>query len=436
MKHITTYEVAGNVLIKENCSQCLTEKEAKELEHYIGSSKLDKKCIKWGRNSVTFINYVGFIQLKTVSIEILPKTQINGSDKEIEESRKMLLQMLYRTGLLKINVNNMSTNQMYKHNLLEMFGALFALKLEQELMKGLYMQYVQLEDNLPIVKGNILFHKQIHNQATRVNRVYCQYEEFSAGNQLNYILKCAIERLMSNITQLETLKKLKRCLVYFDDLIFPTITKMDFSTVHFNRLNKRFEPSFILAKMILENMFSLSRFGKEKTFSILFRMDELFEKYIANLLDTCIEHNVMSQHSKYKLMVNEFNDRGVYPLKPDIVVLQDDNEKLIIDTKWKFINGFKNRHGVKREDLFQMYAYLTRYEKVSTVILLYPHQSAITKSSSGILESWYLEKTVWDKQIEKIRVYSVDLSSERTAIQDLQKIVLCNINNEKKDRNL
>ena len=77
-----------------------------------------------GRNSVTFINYVGFIQLKTVSIEILPKTQINGSDKEIEESRKMLLQMLYRTGLLKINVNNMSMNQMYKHNLLEMFGAL------------------------------------------------------------------------------------------------------------------------------------------------------------------------------------------------------------------------------------------------------------------------------------------------------------------------
>ena len=29
MKHITTYEVAGNVLIKENGSQCLTEKKLK-----------------------------------------------------------------------------------------------------------------------------------------------------------------------------------------------------------------------------------------------------------------------------------------------------------------------------------------------------------------------------------------------------------------------
>ncbi|PFM64781.1 hypothetical protein COJ48_09090 [Bacillus cereus] len=427
MKHITTYEVAGKVLIKENCSQCLNEQEAKELEQYIGSSKLDKKCIKWGRNSVTFINYVGFIQLTTVSIEILPKTQINGSDKEIEESRKMLLQMLYKSGLLKVNINNISTNQIYKHNLLEIFGALFALKLEQELMKGLYMQYVQQEENLPVVKGNILFHKQLQNQAARVNRVHCQYEEFSAENQLNYILKSAIEKLMSNVKQLGTLKKLKRCLVYFDELAFSTITKMDFSIVHFNRLNRRFEPSFILAKMMLENMFSLSRFGKEKSFSILFRMDELFEKYIANVLDTCMEHKVMSQHKKYKLMINEFNDREVYPLKPDIVVLQNDSEKLIIDTKWKFINGSKNRHGVKREDLFQMYAYLTRYEKVSTVILLYPHQSAITKPSSEVLESWYLEESAGIQQKQKIRVCSVNLSSERRVIQDLQRIIEENI---------
>ena len=27
MKHITTYEVAGKILIKEDCSQCLTEKK-------------------------------------------------------------------------------------------------------------------------------------------------------------------------------------------------------------------------------------------------------------------------------------------------------------------------------------------------------------------------------------------------------------------------
>ncbi|MDF4766707.1 hypothetical protein P3557_26205, partial [Vibrio parahaemolyticus] len=182
-------------------------------------------------------------------------------------------------------------------------------------------------------------------------------------------------------------------------------------------------PSFILARMIIENMFSISSFGKDKSFSILFKMDELFEKYIANVLDTCIEHKVMSQHKKYKLMINEFNDREVYPLKPDIVVLQNNSEKLIIDTKWKFVNVSKNRHGVQREDLFQMYAYLTRYEKVSTVILLYPHQQAIAKPSSELLESWYLEEVTGISQKQKIRVYSINLSSERRVIQDLQRII-------------
>ena len=156
----------------------------------------------------------------------------------------MLLQILYKSSLLKININNISINQMYKHNLLEMFIALFTLKLEQELMMGLYIQYAQLEENLPVVQWNILFQKQLQNQAARVNRVHCQYEEFSAENQLNYILKSAIEKLMSNVKQLGTLKKLKLCLVYFDELAFSTITKMDFSIVHFNRLNRRFERSF------------------------------------------------------------------------------------------------------------------------------------------------------------------------------------------------
>ena len=146
----------------------------------------------------------------------------------------------------------------------------FCIKTGTRINEGSLYAVCSTRGELACSKGEYSFHKQIHNQATRVNRVYCQYEEFSAENQLNYILKCAIERLMNNVTQLETLKKLKRCLVYFDELVFSTITKMDFSTVHFNRLNKRFEPSFILAKMILENMFSLSHFEKRKVFQFYF----------------------------------------------------------------------------------------------------------------------------------------------------------------------
>ena len=55
--------------------------------------------------------------------------------------------------------------------------------------------------------------------------------------------------------------------------------------------------------------------------------------------------------------------------------------------------------------------------------MLYPHQQAIVKQSSEVLESWYLEETVEVQQKQKIRVYSINLSSEKRVIQDLQRII-------------
>lgn len=39
--------------------------------------------------------------------------------------------------------------------------------------------------------------------------------------------------------------------------------------------------------------------------------------------------------------------------------------------RWKNIDESINRHGVKREDFYQMYAYLTKYEDSNVAILLY-----------------------------------------------------------------
>ncbi|WP_277998034.1 hypothetical protein [Bacillus cereus] len=41
-----------------------------------------------------------------------------------------------------------------------------------------------------------------------------------------------------------------------------------------------------------------------------------------------------------------------------------------------------NRSGVKRENLFQMYAYLTKYDHIHTTILLYPQQLTLSYGTS------------------------------------------------------
>ena len=174
--------------------------------------------------------------------------------------------------------------------------------------------------------------------------------------------------------------------------------------------------------MILRSYSSIGNKGSDKSFAILFEMNDVYERYITNLLKMNFdEYIVHSQHNKYKLLRNEKTDRDIFSLIPDIVVEVDNKERLVIDTKWKRINESKNRHGVKREDLYQMYAYLTRYKDVKSSILLYP--SAHEDDKDDFLESWYLEN---DKE-KKIRIYTIDLYNEANTIDTIKYIISKNL---------
>lgn len=132
-----------------------------------------------------------------------------------------------------------------------------------------------------------------------------------------------------------------------------------------------------------------------------------------------INADIVLQDTKYKLLINSATNRGIYTLKPDIIAHNDGLEETIIDTKWKKISSTSHRHGVTREDFFQMYAYLTRYTHANTAILLYPHHSGLNKDSSNCLESWYLEEAPH----KVLKVYSIDYENEERAIKDLTTIL-------------
>lgn len=149
-------------------------------------------------------------------------------------------------------------------------------------------------------------------------------------------------------------------------------------------------------------------------------MNDLFERYITGLVKQVTEYAVYQQHKEYRLLVNEHNGNDIFQLKPDIVV---DNGKtqIIMDTKWKSLTS-GNRSGVKREDLFQMYAYLTRYERAKTAILLYPKQLEFEIDYNEHIQSWYLHA---DKE-KKLKVYGVSLESKVKTIKELNKILQIN----------
>ena len=421
MRHITIYECFDKLKITNEPSNIsITNKEADDLYRYIETQNLDKSNIQWSRDGIVFINYVGFIKLDTVSIEILPKIDIKQGD--YEGSRKALINMLNKSGIINFNYSDLGMLSIYNMDLSEILALIFAKTLQKQLIRGPYLEYVNVSENSKALKGSVLIKDHIkHNVARNSSNVFCNFEEFSINNKLNQILNTCVQKTLRNVKSSETLKILSHINAMFSDVDYIDIGNKKLLDYKFSRLNSRFEESLLLASMILNGYSSIGDKGNSKSFAILFEMNDVYEKYITNLLrlslDDCVVH---SQHNKYKLLKNEKTDRDVFSLKPDIVIEVNGKEKLIIDTKWKSIDESLNRHGVKRDDFYQMYAYLTRYEDVDSVILLYPSGA---KCSDSYLESWYLDKN----REKKIRVYSISLYEESVTIDSLKNMVLGNM---------
>ncbi|MDU5492770.1 MAG: McrC family protein [Clostridium perfringens] len=399
------------------CEKIISRREAHELYNYAMSEKLDMDNILWERDTLRFINYVGYMRLSTVSIEILPKISINHS---VELERKALLNMLSKCGVLKVNYSEISSLKLYKQSLNEILAYLFSKKLQKELRKGVYGEYVYIEENINSLKGSLRVQEQIKNMASNSSKAFCRFEEFSRDNKLNKILSFFVKEVMKNVKNRETLKLLRVSEMILGDVDERSITLNEVNNFSFNRLNKLFEDAFTLGKMIVLGESALGNLGGNKAYSILFKMNEIFEIYIGKLLKELLyEETVHIKHSKYKLLIKEESNRGVFKLIPDIVIEKNGVERVIIDTKWKSVESKFNRHGVKREDLYQMYAYLTRYKNVSTVILLYPYNERIEGEEGEYLESWYLD----EEEHKRVRVYAVNLENEKETLKSLDKIV-------------
>ena len=330
--------------------------------------------------------------------------------------------MLNKSGIVKFNYSSLSMLNIYDMNLNEILSLIFAKTLQKQLSRGAYLEYINIEENTKSLKGRILVKDHIKNISRGSSNVFCKFEEFSINNKLNKIFNTCIYKIVRNVKNSETIKILSHMQVVFSEVDYIDTSNKENLDYKFTRLNSRFEESFLLAKMILRSYSSIGNKGSDKSFAILFEMNDVYERYITNLLKMNFdEYIVHSQHNKYKLLRNEKTDRDIFSLIPDIVVEVDNKERLVIDTKWKRINESKNRHGVKREDLYQMYAYLTRYKDVKSSILLYP--SAHEDDKDDFLESWYLEN---DKE-KKIRIYTIDLYNEANTIDTIKYIISKNL---------
>jgi len=188
------------------------------------------------------------------------------------------------------------------------------------------------------------------------------------------------------------------------------------NNLNFNRQNKEYKNVFSLWKMLyFWNSPDFSDY-LEDNFSILFDMNVLFEEFIVEFIrknKRKIKKDILKVNSqvsnKYVFKDNKFN------LKPDIILDFYDEQKLIIDTKYKKLDKNKTYNGVSSQDIYQMFMYGMRYFdnfEEKNIVLLYPNYD------------WKDYKTIYLSN-ENINIYikTINLNSDLSSVEWKKKLI-------------
>jgi len=345
--------------------------EDKFKEHHFDAlvkfnDKNKNKYFSVGHRKISFSQYVGVIQVKDLTIEILPKADKFEEKIAKEKRRQALLEMLKTCKFIKLESISNAYLKLRSSSLLDLYFDLFLNEVGKLVRHGLSKKYRKIKNNLEALKGKIDFKNHIKHNYIHKERVYCEYQKYDRNNLLNQILLKAVTILLQTSTNPGILSRAKRVLFDLDNIDLINVSEENFSKVVLDRNTERYKVALEIAKLIILNYSPSIQSGREDVLAILFDMNKLFENYIYRKLKQLEKtHHQLRIREHRKLRKNFWGTRGI---KPDILVENiETNKNLVIDTKWKILKEPKPSD----EDLKQMFVY-NHYYNSKLSILLYP----------------------------------------------------------------
>ena len=319
-------------------------------------------------------NYVGVIQTKDgTTIEILPKIK-NATTEKSKDILIKMLKTLKNSPFKNLSVANLKSS---KIPLFEIFISMFLEELTVLVRNGIKSDYISKEENLKFLKGKLKISEQIKYNTIHKERFFVQYEEFISNRVENRLIKTTLQFLYNKSKLNKNQQRIREFLFVFDEIEISHNIKTDFSKIKLNRQMKDYEQVLLWCKTFLfENSFSPYK-GNDIAFALLFDMNLLFESFVYSYLKKSSNfQDIKSQDRTHHLAYE--NGIGRFRLKPDIVI---NGGKIIADTKWKILSEDKAYNGVLQDDMYQLYAYGTKYENCQKMYLIYPFDELIIKNS-------------------------------------------------------
>ena len=367
--------------ISEGGSPCLTNSQIRELGRL--QKHLPKKSFEWSHNSIKWGSFVGLVPLTDVVIEVSPKLHSDKTD--VTHGREVFLKMLAETGIFKLHQSSRTDVGLHNHSILDIFIQEFCNSLRAQVQQGVDRSYQQDINNLPVLRGKLLFDQHLKHNLASKNLLYCQYDELSHDTLLNQLILATLAALQTTCNS----QKIKQAVIElrksFDDVLLLPPSSVLANKVHFDRTNERFVKIEHRCRQLLSGLYPDVTSGENAGLGLLFNMNKLFETWLETVfrkISVQSDLSFTSQRPVKYVASRETDSTGetkAFRLQPDLMIYPKDGIKhhspiLIADAKWKLISTTEKGAKISPSDIHQIQSYASIY-RADHVALVFPKQN-------------------------------------------------------------
>ena len=270
-------------------------------------------------------------------------------------------------------------------DLIEFVILQFVELVESRIRRGLYRTYVEVQENLPTVRGRIDFNAQLRDNLVLKHRIACRYSDFTHDIPENQIIRQVVHRLVRWVSHAKLRVRLDELDAMLSDITPTQLPVSAIDQMHYHRLNDDYEPIHQLCRLFLEGASIDENQGVFDFNTFLVDMNALFERFVSAVLSG----HLSGLRSISAQAHNSLDTESRISIKPDLVLKTGYEPVLIADTKYKRLySGYP-----KNEDLYQMLAYCVALN-VNAGVLIYPQHLFPTTARFNIRASDVTIKTL------------------------------------------
>lgn len=344
----------------------LCEDQLLALQQFYGGSGVPYYSLI--HQGVRFCEYVGVLQVGETIIEVLPKADKQDSSIDWQS---VLIDMLRAVGAFPISAPSSSTLNIKPNSILDLYFELFLKEVKFLLHKGLVKKYRKVQGNCSSLKGNLLFDQHLNQNLIHKERFYISYTTYDKIHDLN----CILYKTLILLTRINTNQKLighiQSLLLDFPEMPDIKVSESTFQKLSLDRKTQEYKHALEIARLLLLNYHPDVSKGSNHVLTLMFNMNFLWEQFVySSLRKYRNSQNTVTAQNPQEFWKSAKGNTTF--MKPDIVLNKDEENCIVLDTKWKNLDGYKP----STHDLRQMFAY-SKYFGAQKVALVYPGKHSI-----------------------------------------------------------